>query len=46
MNKFHESIFDINLVNISKNLNYLKSKLRQSTKIIAVVKATAMVMEM
>ena len=39
MNKFHESIFDINLLNISKNLNYLKSKLRQSTKIIAVVKA-------
>ncbi len=39
MTKFHESIFDINLMNISKNINYLKSKLRQSTKIIAVVKA-------
>ena len=39
MDKFHESIFNINLDDISKNLDYLKSKLNKSTKIIAVIKA-------
>tara|TARA_B110000116_G_scaffold73331_1_gene63580 strand:+ start:948 stop:2036 length:1089 start_codon:yes stop_codon:yes gene_type:complete len=39
MNKFHESVFDINLNDISRNIDYLKSKLKKSTKIIAVIKA-------
>ena len=41
MTKFYESIFEINLSYLEKNLNFIKSKIKPKTKIIAVVKAFA-----
>ena len=41
MNDFHESLFEINLSHLEKNLSFLTGNLNSSTKIIAVVKAFA-----
>jgi len=41
MTIIHETILDVNLNKLSNNFNYLKSKLKPDTKIIAVVKAYA-----
>ena len=37
----HETILEVNTSQLENNLSYLKSKLKTSTKIIAVVKAYA-----
>tara|TARA_B100000768_G_scaffold158958_1_gene157774 strand:+ start:506 stop:1585 length:1080 start_codon:yes stop_codon:yes gene_type:complete len=41
MTIIHETILEVNLNKIANNFNYLKSKLKPNTKIIAVVKAYA-----
>ena len=41
MKIIHETILEINLNKLANNFNYLKSKLKEDTKIIAVVKAYA-----
>ena len=41
MNNFHESLFEVNLNHLEKNLSFLTRNLNSNTKIISVVKAFA-----
>jgi len=41
MKILHDTILEVNLIKLTNNFNYLKSKLKPDTKIIAVVKAYA-----
>ena len=45
MGIIHETILEININHLKGNFTYLKSKLKTKTKIIAVMKAYAMDME-